>query len=178
MMENEIWKDVEGFKQKCQVSNYGGFRKKEKNGEWWYPTIRTNSWGYSRVFIDHKWRILSRIIAETFIPNPENKPCVDHIDTNRQNNHVSNLRWCTGKENMRNPISMENARIAQEKRWNSKNVKVYALTQSGEMKYLALFTSTKGASRYPGVKFETIETHIKSGKPHKGYIFQRPKENE
>lgn len=91
---------------------------------------------------------------------------------------IRKLRWCTGKENMRNPISMENARIAQEKRWNSKKVKVYALTQSGEMKYLALFTSTKGASRYTGVKFETIETHIKSGKPHKGYIFQRPKENE
>jgi len=46
-----------------------------------------------------------RLVALQFIPNPENKPEVDHIDHNRKNNHVSNLRWATHKENMENIIT-------------------------------------------------------------------------
>lgn len=42
---------------------------------------------------------IHRLIAEAFIPNPENKPCVDHIDGNRQNNSIENLRWATYSEN-------------------------------------------------------------------------------
>ena len=43
-----------------------------------------------------------RLLAETFIPNPENKRCIDHIDRNRQNNNLSNLRWATHSENNNN----------------------------------------------------------------------------
>ena len=50
--------------------------------------------------------IIHRLVAEAFIRNPDNKPEVDHIDTNRQNNNVYNLRWVTRKENNQNPLSL------------------------------------------------------------------------
>jgi hypothetical protein len=46
-----------------------------------------------------KANAIHRLVAKAFIPNPENKPAVDHIDCNRSNNHVSNLQWCTLGEN-------------------------------------------------------------------------------
>ena len=58
--------------------------------------------GYRRVCIKCKTYHVHRLIAETFIPNPDNKPCIDHIDRNRANNDVSNLRWVTTKENAYN----------------------------------------------------------------------------
>lgn len=54
--------------------------------------------GYSRIQIQGKPYSVHRLVAETFIPNPENKPTVDHINRNRSDNRVCNLRWATYKE--------------------------------------------------------------------------------
>lgn len=55
--------------------------------------------GYHKIHYHKKPYYVHRLVAETFIPNPENKPCVDHIDRNPANNHVDNLRWVTYSEN-------------------------------------------------------------------------------
>lgn len=67
-----------------------------------------NSDGYPHLLLKGKDYKIHRLVAETFIPNPDNKPCVDHINTDRSNNRVENLRWCTQKENCNNQISKTN----------------------------------------------------------------------
>lgn len=58
-----------------------------------------NNRGYYSVGIHRKTHMVHRLVAQAFIPNPEQKPCVNHLDGNKLNNHVNNLEWCTIKEN-------------------------------------------------------------------------------
>lgn len=73
---------------------------------------RKHSHGYYKVCltIDGKQQdwLLHRLIATLFIPNTENKPFIDHIDGNKANNSVSNLRWVDAKENRNNPNTINN----------------------------------------------------------------------
>lgn len=95
----EVWKDIQEY-DKYEVSNLGNVRNKITNKQLYYSNS-TN--GYLRVglFKDHKRTMHSihRLVAQAFINNPENKPCVNHKDCNKKNNKVDNLKWCTYKEN-------------------------------------------------------------------------------
>ena len=62
-------------------------------------TYTLNNRGYYSVGIRRKTLMVHRLVALAFIPNPEQKPFVNHIDGNKLNNHVSNLEWCTVQEN-------------------------------------------------------------------------------
>ena len=88
-----------------EVSNFG---RVKKNGE--IHGCRVNNNGY----LCFSGNFVHRAVAEMFIPNPENKPCVDHIDTNILNNHVDNLRWVTQKENNNNPLTRKHNSEAQK----------------------------------------------------------------
>ena len=98
-MKDEIFKKVTVC-DKYSVSNYGRVRNDEKNIFLSPRDLR----GYKRVSLwynkkanDHR---IHRLVAQAFIPNPDNKPEINHIDNNGNNNHVSNLEWVTKSENM------------------------------------------------------------------------------
>lgn len=62
----------------------------------------------------HKKRMKQhRVLMETFVPNPENKPYVNHIDSNRMNNKLSNLEWCTAKENVEHALKSGRSGLAK-----------------------------------------------------------------
>lgn len=63
------------------------------------PTI-TNTAGYASIRLPDKNHLIHRLVAQAFIPNPENKPQVNHKDGNKRNNNVTNLEWVTPKENV------------------------------------------------------------------------------
>ena len=107
----EIWKDVVGYEGLYQVSNLGrikSFRgKRSKDG---IMSLGENH-GYKVILVPNgksrKMLLVHRLVAQAFIPNPENKPDIDHINGDRQDNRVENLRWCTPLENMNNPITRQ-----------------------------------------------------------------------
>ena len=104
----EIWKDILGYEGLYQVSSYGRIKslsRKRNNGL--DKTIilkeNINNKGYKRINLHKNKKMKSylvhRLVAQAFIPNPNNYPIINHKDENPSNNHVSNLEWCTYKYN-------------------------------------------------------------------------------
>lgn len=100
-----MWKDIKGFENLYQINEKGEVFSL-KTRRLLKPQIGTHGYLVITLRRDGKniGRQIHRMIAEAFIPNPENKPCIDHINAIRTDNRIDNLRWCTYKENNNNPI--------------------------------------------------------------------------
>lgn len=95
----EEWKRIEGLPDKIEVSNFGRVRSNGKilSGE------KCNN-GYIRHHFSHKGKTFRfnahKLVALAFLPNPNKKQCVNHIDGDKTNNRLENLEWCTYSENL------------------------------------------------------------------------------
>lgn len=120
-----IWKDIENF-EGYQVSDtglvrsnkyWGQFRRKNEDG---LLSQRTYKSGYKYVNLYKEGRMYSvkvhRLVANAFIPNPNNYPQVNHKDENVANNNVTNLEWCNAKYNMTYNNLQERQHLPQKER--------------------------------------------------------------
>lgn len=170
-MQEEIWKYVPGYEGLYEVSSLGNFRKLHNNGSFKNLKTTPNNWGYYTIGlwkngVVKQYRI-SRLIAEAFIPNPDNKPYVDHIDTDKSNNCVNNLRWVTPSENSNNQLSrmhMLESWHNEERRLNQKLINlgenhpraraVCQLSKEGDI--INIFSTITEAANLTGCKHGNI----------------------
>lgn len=97
---NEVWKSFEGYGKGYEVSNLGRVRRGNK-----VLTNHIDRYGYVYVSLSYKGSIkkfkVHRLVAESFIENPNKLPCVNHINQIKSDNSINNLEWCTVADNTR-----------------------------------------------------------------------------
>ena len=178
-MENEIWKDIKGYDGLYQVSNLGNVRSVDrivlrngiqvprkgkilnqiKFGD--YLTVHLSKNGIKK---HHR---IHRLVADAFLPNPDNLTQVNHKDEDKTNNRASNLEWCTAEYNVNYGTGIE--RRVAIRRNNKLSRKVYQYTLDGE--FIREWPSIKEISRTTGYSYGYL-IQVLSGKYKSAYGYK------
>lgn len=184
-----IWKDIPNYEGLYKINNYGEIKNhNSKNMKVYFTTN-----GYLFVTLHKngisKRHFIHRLVGFAFLENPENKPQIDHIDGNKTNNDVSNLRWVTAKENCNNPLRVEKfvgtnnhffgkKHTEETRRKMSKNhpdmsgSKNPAARKVQNTYTLEIFETVKDAGKSAGVSDNSIRNSIKRGYKSAGFVWR------
>ena len=158
---DEIWKDKKYYEGLYQVSNCGRIKSFKWNKEKiLQPLIQSNGYYYVGLVKNNK-RInykIHRLVAEAFLPNPNNYKEVNHKDENKTNNIVSNLEWCDRKYNQN--FGTRNEKVSK---------KVYQYTLDGE--FVREWKSTAECGRNGFRQSSVSKCCLGKQKSHKGFIW-------
>lgn len=177
MEQEELWKHVVGYEGLYEVSNYGNIRsldrivvysdgRTHKYNSCVIKQFKNKGYLYVRLSKNNKssWEKVHRLVAKSFIDNPYNKPCIDHINGDKTDNKVTNLQWVTYEENMNNPITKKKMsfirlnglsdKIIQSKKDKGIIKKVYQFSLDGKL--LNTYESIADANRATNIFASSI----------------------
>lgn len=158
----EEWKKIDGY-DNYSVSSEGRVRNDK--------TLRILKVGYNKDgYLNVKlWKngkeknfLVHRLVAIMFLPNPENKPCVDHINCVRDDNRVENLRWSSQKDNCNNPLTRKRSSEARKGKRTGKNNPMYGRTGENHPNSKKVICVTTGKI-YGSINEAERQTGVKQG---------------
>ena len=181
----EVWKDIEGYEGKYQVSNLGRVKSVRKQAI--INPIVTKV-GYERVDLwnhcQRNQQSVHRLVAKAFIPNPDNKSVVNHIDENKRNNSAGNLEWVTESENARYGTAItrrnqtegyKNRHFDSETMAMINAIPILQYTKDGQL--VREWESASECSRQTGITISNIREVCRGNrKTAKGFIFKNKEE--
>lgn len=180
----EIWRPVKGYEGFYEISNLGRIRScdriiKYKNQESFRKgrilVQNTAGSNYNHIKISKdgiiKRKYIHRLVCEAFIPNPENKPEVNHINENKRDNRVENLEWVTKKENMnKNDIGKRVYLKAELYKYRGLNKRIIGQYKDGKL--IKKYSPIASVVNY-GFELSCVYDCLRGeGKHHRGFTWK------
>lgn len=168
-MGTEIWKPIKGYEGLYEISNWGRVKSLNyrRSGKLGLLKPKVDKDGYLVVCFckdgKRKYFFVHRLVAEVFLENPDNLPCVNHKDENKTNNSVDNLEWCTHEYNI-------NYGSHNERKAKTQSKPVLQFTLSGDLirEWVSMAECTRNGFRQSAV-CRCCRGELKT---HKGYIWR------
>lgn len=162
IIDNEIWKDIQGYENEYQVSNMGRIKSlKNKSKPLIMSPILSRTQNYYTIGLTQKGQKkqynINRLVAEAFLPNPNNYKEVNHIDEDTTNNKADNLEWVEHSQNVKHSIYRQSYPVLQ-----------YDLNYNLINKY----SSLAEANRQTGIPRQNISASIKRNGTAGGFIWK------
>ena len=173
----EQWKPIEGTDGKYEVSNLGHVRTNGKRPGLLTLTKQKSGYRYAMIQLyngKQKNCRVHRLVAEHFLPNPDNMKEVNHKDGNKDNNRADNLEWCTRSHNVKHSFDTG---LKQPHRWTaeeckqiSERNKQYAISHGSQPKphrTMAEYQAERRAKAEERKRLKTLQPKKKRGRPRK-----------